>query len=174
MKLRQPLENPKISQLFGKDFSWYNTTKGKWELFYKDTYGLDGHPGVDYACPIGTPIYSAHDGVCMYASYDATNGNMIQIWNEEEGYKTLYGHNSEMKVKAGDIVKAGQLISLSGDTGAGTGPHLHLGFKLTGWGGNGANNGNGYNGASDPMIFIKYNYLGELLNTNNDMLHLKK
>lgn len=165
MELRHPLKDVIINQLFGKDFLyWYN---GKEVWFYKDIYKLNGHPGIDYKANTGTPVYSAHDGVCMYAGYDDTNGNMVQIWNEEKGFKTMYGHNSEFKVKAGDQVKAGQLIALSGSTGAGTGPHVHFGMKLTGQGGNGLNNNNGYNGAIDPMPFITKDYLGNNLKEEN-------
>jgi len=174
IELRQPLENPRISQLFDQDFPWYNKIKGKWELFYKDTYGLEWHPWIDYACIVGTHVYSANDWICMYANYDNINGNLVQIWNEEWNYKTLYWHNSKMEVKQWDKVKAWQLISLSGNTWAWTWPHLHFGFKLTKWGGNWADNDNGYNWASDPMPFIKYNYLGEILNINNDMFTYKK
>lgn len=169
--LREPLKNPEISQLFGNDFL-YNVD-GKMVWFYKDLYKLNGHGGIDYRCNVGTPVYSANDGVCLYAGFDNTNGNMVQVWNEKEGFKTLYGHNSELKVKQGDLIKAGQLIALSGNTGAGTGPHLHLGLKLTGEGGNGLDNNNGYNGAIDPMPHIKLDYLGNKLKEEDNM-KLKK
>lgn len=167
MILREPLKNPIVTQAFGKDFIWYNPIKGKDEWFYKDTYApLLGHPGIDYRCVTGTPIYSANDGICMYAGYDAINGNMVQVWNEALGFKTMYGHNSVFKCKQGDIIKAGQLIALSGATGDGTGPHCHFGLKMTGQGGNGLNNNNGYNGAIDPAPFIKLDYLGNNLDNN--------
>lgn len=167
IKLRLPLKEITSTQGFGEDFWYYNTVKGIDEWFYKDTYGLKGHGGIDYRANVGTPVYSAHDGVVLYAGYDNINGNLIQIWNEEGGFKTLYGHNSELKFKQGDKVKAGDIIALSGGTGAGTGPHLHFGLKLTGWGGNGLNNDNGYNGAIDPQPYIKYDYLGNLLKEEN-------
>lgn len=164
MELREPLKTPIQTQGFGEDFWYYNTRKSVNEWFYKDTYGLKGHGGIDYRANWGTPIYSANDGVVLYAGYDNVNGNLIQIWNEEKGFKTLYGHNSEFKVKTGDKVKAGDLIALSGDTGHGTGPHLHFGLALTGFGGNSLNRDNGYNGAIDPTPYLKYDYQGNLLN----------
>lgn len=169
--LRQPLKNPVISQLFGAEFVWYNWETKKYYNFY-ESYGMKGHPGIDYACSIGTPVYSCNDGTVLYTGYDDTNGNLVQIWNKEKNFKTMYGHNSEIKVKQGDIVKAGQLISLSGNTGAGTGPHLHLGVKLTGIGGNGLDNNNGYNGATDPLPYIKLTYDG--LEINNKSMTFKK
>ena len=157
-KLRQPLREAVETQAFGADFrTWLN---GKEVWFYKDIYGLKGHPGIDYRCVPNTPVYSANDGIVMYAGYDNTNGNLIQIWNEEKGFKTMYGHNTSLAFKQGDVVKAGDLIALSGNTGAGTGPHLHFGLKLTGFGGSGLDNNNGYNGAIDPKPYLKYNYLG--------------
>lgn len=167
--LRQPLKDIILTQGFGADFKYWFNGKDVW--FYKDIYKLNGHPGLDYKCNTGTPIYASNDGVILYAGYDDTNGNMVQVWNEEMGFKTLYGHNSELKVKQGDKVKAGQLIALSGSTGAGTGPHLHFGFKFTGAGGNGLNNNNGYNGSSDQTQYIKLDYKGN--NLNEDM-KLKK
>lgn len=169
--LRQPLKDVKITQLFGKDFLYSYNGKEVW--FYKDIYGLNGHPGIDFKCNVGTPVYSANNGVCLYAGYDYTNGNLVQIWNKEKGFKTMYGHNSEFKVKQGDVVSAGQIIALSGGTGAGTGPHLHFGFKLTGNGGNGLNNNNGFNGATDPTPFIIKDYLGNNL-IQKDMIIKKE
>ena len=165
--LRQPIKSVFITQEWGKDFQWSNPNKGVVEWFYKDTFGLSGHPGIDFRAPTGTPIYSAHDGVCLYAGFSEVNGNMVQVWNEKEGYKTLYGHNSELKVRQGETIKAGQLIALAGNTGTGTAAHLHFGLKMTGAGGNGIDNGNGYNGAIDPTPYIKLDYLGNNIKDMN-------
>ncbi len=159
-ELRQPLEKIRITQEFGKEFVYFDAKTSTYYEFY-NSYGLKGHPGIDYACEIGTPVYACHDGVIMYASYDNVNGNMVQVWNKEKGFKTLYGHNSVLKVKTGDIVRAGDLIALSGDTGAGTGPHLHLGGRLTAEGGNSLDIDNGYNGAFDILPFITLTYDGK-------------
>lgn len=169
--LRQPLQNPMESQAFGKDFKVWVDGKEMW--FYKDKFNLSGgHPGIDYRCNNGTPVYSANDGVILTAAFDNINGNMVQVWNEEKGFKTLYGHNSVLKCKQGDLVKAGDLIALSGNTGEGTGAHLHFGFKLTKEGGNSLNINNGTNGASDPQPYIKLDYKGNSL-TKNDMVFKK-
>lgn len=171
IKLREPLQNPMETQGFGEDFQiWRN---GKYVWFYKDIYKLKGHGGIDYRASNGTPVYSANDGFIMYAGYDNINGNMVQVWNEEKGFKTLYGHNSELKVKYGDTVKAGDLIALSGGTGDGTGPHLHFGLNLTGAGGNSLNRTNGYNGAIDPAPYLKYDYKGNLKENNMILKKIK-
>lgn len=152
INLGQPLDKVEISQEFGKDFLYWENGKQLW--FYKDKYKLKGHPGIDYKCKVGTPIKSCNDGVVLIAQYDSVNGNLVSIWNEEQGFKTSYGHNSEFKCKQGDIVRKGDIIALSGNTGDSTGPHLHLGMKLTGQGGNGLDNNNGYNGSIDPMPYF--------------------
>lgn len=169
--LREPLLNPKESQAFGKDFKVWIDGKEMW--FYKERFGLSGgHPGIDYGCNNGTPIYASNDGEVLTASFDNINGNFIQVWNKEQNFKTVYGHLSVMKVKQGDVVVAGQLIGLSGNTGDGTGPHLHFGLKPTTTGGNGLNNNNGTNGAIDPAPYIKLDYKGKSLN-ENDMVFKK-
>jgi len=162
INLRLPLAQINTTQLFGQDF-WYSDPKtGKKFLFYQ-SYGLNGHPGIDFKANIGCPVYATHDGICLYAGYDETNGNLVQVWDEKNNFKTLYGHNSEMRVKQGDIIKEGQLIALSGKTGAGTGPHVHFGLKPTRDGGNGLNNGNGYNGAIDPAPYFTKTYNGIII-----------
>lgn len=166
MILRHPLKTVKITQGFGVDFIWDN----KW--FYKDIYGLAGHPGLDYKATIPLPLYSAHNGVCLYSGFDNTNGNMIQIWNEAENYKTLYGHLSERKVNQGDMVVAGQEIGMTGNTGAGTGPHLHFGLKHTKEGGNSLVLNDGFNGAIDPTPYLTQDYLGNNL-IKKDMVFKK-
>ena len=169
--LRQPLKDPIETQGFGEDFQiWRN---GVLVWFYKDIYKLEGHGGIDYRCNVGTPLYSANDGEVLYAGYDNINGNLIQVWNKEKGFKTLYGHCSKLNFKQGDKVKAGDIIALSGNTGDGTGPHLHFGVKLTDSLGNGLNNNNGYNGAIDPKPYLKQDYLGNNLIEEENM-KLKK
>jgi murein DD-endopeptidase MepM/ murein hydrolase activator NlpD len=48
------------------------------------------------------------------------------------GYTTLYGHNSSLKVKAGQQVKAGEVVALSGQTGYANGPHVHYEIRMDG------------------------------------------
>lgn len=93
------------------------------------------HNGIDIgAVPAGTsgnPIVAAYDGVVTIAEYSSSAGNWIWI-NHGNGLYTVYMHNSALKVKVGDVVKKGQIISLMGNTGNSTGPHLHFGVRLNG------------------------------------------
>ncbi|GEM_PF-3496340 len=86
------------------------------------------HDGVDIALPMRTPIRAAKDGIVAFSGWKGGYGNAVVI--EHPGnMTTLYGHNDEHIVKVGDVVKRGQVIGYSGDTGHSTGPHLH--FEVT-------------------------------------------
>lgn len=88
------------------------------------------HSGVDIPAPAGTPIVAVKDGVVITATFMGGYGNVIMI---DHGDKvTVYAHNSVLKVKTGDVVKAGQVISLCGSTGMSTGPHLHFEVRING------------------------------------------
>lgn len=73
----------------------------------------------------GYPIRAARDGVVTEASYGSGYGNYVII-KHEDGWKTVYAHNSSLAVKAGDTVKQGQIIAFGGNTGVSTGAHCHF------------------------------------------------
>jgi murein DD-endopeptidase MepM/ murein hydrolase activator NlpD len=84
------------------------------------------HQGVDFAAPIGTPIYAAGDGVVELAEMKGGYGNYILI-RHDDGYDTAYAHLQAFagEIKPGDRVRQGQIIGTVGTTGLSTGPHLH-------------------------------------------------
>lgn len=82
------------------------------------------HPGIDFAAPQGTPIYATADGTVEKSEFEGGYGNHITI-NHGYGYKTLYGHMYEMRVRKGQKVKRGELIGSVGSTGFSTAPHVH-------------------------------------------------
>jgi hypothetical protein len=82
------------------------------------------HKGMDFTADKGTAIQSTGDGTVEKAGYDGGYGKCVII-NHGYGYKTLYGHMSQIDVKDGQRVKKGQRIGLIGSTGASTGPHCH-------------------------------------------------
>lgn len=89
------------------------------------TGGADWHPGVDFAAKEDSEIIAVASGVVTWATDRYQYGKMIEI-NHGNGFTTRYGHAKDIHVKAGDIVKKGQVIGLVGSTGRSTGPHVHF------------------------------------------------
>lgn len=87
--------------------------------------GSTNHAGTDLAAPIGTPIYAIAAGTVLKAGAASGYGQAVYI-TSAGGFISRYGHVSAFHVKAGDVVKAGQLIADVGNEGRSTGPHLHL------------------------------------------------
>lgn len=75
--------------------------------------------GVSYV-----PVYAPADGKVIIARSLSGYGNYIMI-DHGNGWYTGFGHLSQYKVSSGMVVKAGQQIAVSGNTGVSTGPHLH-------------------------------------------------
>lgn len=88
---------------------------GNWSAGY--------HPGEDYACPIGTQVVAAEDGVLLAGTWGADYGTHVVVDHGDK--RTGYCHLSSVLVRAGEPVYAGEVIALSGNTGRSTGPHLH-------------------------------------------------
>jgi len=83
------------------------------------------HPGIDIAAPTGTMVVAAMDGKVKESGYKGAYGKSIVLQHDRE-YITRYAHLSELFVKEGDVIKKGQVIGYSGNTGRSTGPHLHF------------------------------------------------
>ena len=64
-------------------------------------------------------------GVVTEARKKSGYGYLVEVWHAD-GYITRYAHNSEVKVKTGDLVDKGQVIALMGSSGRSTGPHVHF------------------------------------------------
>ena len=83
------------------------------------------HAGLDFAAPLGTPIYATADGIVRVAGNLGNGyGNHVVV-NHGYGYETLYGHMYRIGVKNGHRVKRGEVIGYVGSTGKSTGPHCH-------------------------------------------------
>lgn len=90
------------------------------------------HNGVDYACPIGTPVHAVASGVVTKRGWDPFGGGN-RIWiRHAHGYESAYLHLSRFAVKQGQRVTQGQVIAYSGNTGGSTGPHLDYRLKKNG------------------------------------------
>lgn len=89
------------------------------------------HNGLDIAAATGTPIRAAADGRVTYADWAGTYG-MLVVLDHGDGVVTRYAHNSNIVVRNGQTVRAGQHIANVGSTGRSTGPHLHFEVEIDG------------------------------------------
>ncbi|MDN5833923.1 MAG: peptidoglycan DD-metalloendopeptidase family protein [Brevibacterium sp.] len=102
------------------------------------------HSGTDFGVPCGTPIHAAGDGVVVGAGWTGGYGNRVVVSHGKikgDSIASTYNHNTKVKVHAGQKVKKGDVISISGTTGASTGCHLHFEIMKNG-------------GYVDPMPYI--------------------
>ncbi|MER6673914.1 M23 family metallopeptidase [Streptomyces sp. NPDC000983] len=107
------------------------------------------HSGQDFAVSTGTQVYAAHGGTVVKAGGNGAGdgpayGNAVVI-KHGNGTYSQYAHLSKIQVKIGQVVKTGQRIALSGNTGNSSGPHLHFEIRTT------AN----YGSAVDPVSFLR-------------------
>jgi murein DD-endopeptidase MepM/ murein hydrolase activator NlpD len=131
-----------IPPVGGEEVSFALLTSGEWHNA-RFVWPLDGglitslfgprgnklHKGMDIAAPKGTSVRAAADGRVTYADWAGTYGILVVI-DHGNGLITRYAHNSALKVKAGDLVKAGDEIASVGSTGNSTGPHLHFEVEI--------------------------------------------
>ncbi|HTV33390.1 MAG TPA: M23 family metallopeptidase [Methylocella sp.] len=91
------------------------------------------HTGVDWAAPVGTPIFAAGNGTIISAGWDSGYGRRVEI-EHANGYITTYNHMSGFARGAteGAHVRQGQVIGYLGQTGLATGPHLHYEVLVNG------------------------------------------
>lgn len=85
------------------------------------------HTGIDILLPVGTPVYASSNGKVVKASTINGYGTRVKI-QHKNGLETIYAHLSKMTVKKNQIVKQGDLIGYSGNSGSSYGPHLHFGM----------------------------------------------
>jgi murein DD-endopeptidase MepM/ murein hydrolase activator NlpD len=91
------------------------------------------HLAIDYAAPLGTPIYAVGDGVVKSAGWGGGYGNLIKL-KHNSTYSTNYAHLTRFAkgITAGARVTQGQVIGYVGSTGFSTGPHLHYEIEKNG------------------------------------------
>ena len=89
------------------------------------------HNGEDIGAPLGTAVAATNDGVVRFTVDHIFSGKGVYV-DHGLGFYSMYFHLSEILVKDGDHVKAGQTLGKVGATGRATGPHLHWGVKLNG------------------------------------------
>ncbi len=113
-----PVDSHNITSNFG-----YRTSpiSGKYSL----------HTGLDIAAPEGSKITAVCDGVVEKADKNDMRGNYVII-RHSNSLKTTYNHCSQLLVREGMHIRAGETIALVGSTGASTGSHLHFEVMLGG------------------------------------------
>lgn len=89
------------------------------------------HHGQDFSTPYGTEVFATGSGKVIEAGWNGGFGNCVVI-DHGYGYRSTYGHLSNIKVTVGLNVKRGDLIGLTGSTGTSSGPHLHYQIDLYG------------------------------------------
>lgn len=91
------------------------------------------HRGVDLGYPTGTPVAAAWDGQVRISKGSNTGGygNLIVI-RHDNGLETYYAHLSRRLVNPGQMVHAGDIIGLGGNTGRSYGSHLHFEIRYLG------------------------------------------
>jgi murein DD-endopeptidase MepM/ murein hydrolase activator NlpD len=86
----------------------------------------DKHFAVDVVVPSNTPVKATADGTVIFAEWTIETGYVVILEHSQE-LISVYKHNSSITKAQGDLVKAGEVIAMSGNTGElSTGPHLHF------------------------------------------------
>ena len=100
------------------------------------------HSGTDIGAPEGAKIYAVLPGTVIAAGSAGDYGDRVII-DHGDGVSTLYAHASKLLVSVGDTVEQGDVIALVGETGAATGPHLHIEVRIN-------------NVPQDPMNLLQF------------------
>ncbi|UCG23575.1 MAG: LysM peptidoglycan-binding domain-containing protein [Chloroflexota bacterium] len=114
---QEPIRDTLITAGYG-DARSYN--QGPIEIF---------HTGVDYAGPVGTPIYAPAAGAVVFSDTLNIQGNAL-ILDHGLGVMTGYYHLSKVHVDVGQTITTGQLLAEGGSTGLSSGPHLHWDLRV--------------------------------------------
>jgi len=133
-----------MSQAWGSNPQFY-------AQFTYDGVALKGHNGLDFATPTNTALVAVDSGDVLKVDFEAGGfGHHVLIrhrWGE-----SLYAHMNRVTVQVGQVVNRGDRIGESGNTGAGTGPHLHFGIRVSPY-----RRTDGWGGFTDPQSFMDPN-----------------
>ena len=99
------------------------------------------HKGIDIRAPLGTPVYAALGGEVIRSENSSGGYGWVIYLRHTDGVETRYAHHKKNIVRVGQVVQAGSMIALVGNSGRSTGPHLHFEIRIQGK-------------AVDPLIFL--------------------
>ncbi len=111
-----------------------STTKLLWptDLRVINQYWGWAHTGIDIDGDYANATYAVADGVVTQAGWNNSGYGLMILIDHQNGIKTRYAHHSKQFVKAGDVVKRGEVIGMVGTTGRSTGTHLHFEVYVNG------------------------------------------
>lgn len=114
------------------------------------------HGAVDYGVSSGTPVYAAADGVVMSTANLSTSYGTYVVIRHANGLQSYYAHGTpgSISVRAGQIVKKGEKIMLSGNSGHSTGPHLHFEVRKSPYNYNYNATAYGQDSRVDPLNYL--------------------
>lgn len=99
------------------------------------------HAGIDLESPMEQPVRAAEVGTVVFSAWNGGYGKEIELQHDAH-WATRYSHLDVLLVRPGTVVKRGQVIGLSGNTGLSTGPHVHFELRRDG-------------DALDPEVFLE-------------------
>ena len=135
-----------ITQIFGVRKETYSRFSCRLENGTKKP--LEGHNGIDFGTPVGEPLLSPHNGRVIKVSFDQNGyGNYVKIENEEEG--SVLAHLEKVTVQVGFVLRIGDVVGTTGNTGWSTGAHLHWGYYRKP-----RQRDNGFGGYQDQMVLF--------------------
>lgn len=112
-------------------------------------WGIKGHHGIDFGLPEGIEVLACDKGKVIQVGENRDFG--IRVIIKHSWGQSIYAHLKESQLTLNQKVKTGQIIGLSGKSGAAFGPHLHFGIKP-----NKPNLNNGFLGFVDPSPYLEY------------------
>lgn len=99
--------------------------------YHNGTFTGNYHKGIDLKSPLGRPVKAPTAGIVTMARTYRLHGGTVGL-DHGQGLSSVYIHLSQILVKPGQHVAAGQIIGKVGSTGFATGPHLHWGVYANG------------------------------------------
>jgi len=90
------------------------------------------HRGQDYVAQCGTAVHAAASGKVTFAGWHPFGGGNRVVIDHGNGLETTYNHLSAFNVQVGQTVGRGDIVAMSGTTGASTGCHLHFEVMVNG------------------------------------------
>ena len=170
--VKRAVRSKRITQVFGENKACITrnsdivsatregTCPANTKPFYKEI-GMEGHNGIDIATWTGEMV--CHSGMFdgwMKTHVDRSGGIGVDVISDEpigdSHWLLRYWHLKAPIGYDGRKVKYGQMIGLAGNSGASSGPHLHMGIKKCDKDGNSLEKGNGYYGAVDPEPYYEH------------------